>query len=162
MHKAVDQQIRSLSFGQRFFRGVVFLCAGMLAGVMLVPSVLAEPTSKPVDKSKVQVPSKVAPVANSKSDVAPAPADSNKAGDAVKVRRGFTPLEKPARPVTRSRSVKKGRGMSTFTMNPDAKWACDKQEVALEPVWRGDQQLTFGFDIRNEGTADLKIKAKGG
>lgn len=51
---------------------------------------------------------------------------------------------------------------STFEMDPNAKWACDQTKVTLAPVWRGDQKLTFRFDIRNEGTADLKIKAKGG
>ena len=49
-----------------------------------------------------------------------------------------------------------------FQMDPGAKWACDKQAVTLEPTWRGPQSLTFEFDIRNEGTADLRIKARGG
>ncbi len=42
------------------------------------------------------------------------------------------------------------------------KWACDQQTVAVDPVWRGKSSLTFPFEIRNEGTADLKINAKGG
>ena len=50
----------------------------------------------------------------------------------------------------------------TFEMDPNAKWACDQTKVVLAPVWRGDKKLTFRFDIRNEGTADLKIRAKGG
>jgi hypothetical protein len=49
-----------------------------------------------------------------------------------------------------------------FEMDPNAKWACDETVASLDPVWRGDKKLTFNFDIRNEGTADLKIKAKGG
>ncbi len=51
---------------------------------------------------------------------------------------------------------------SEFTMDPGAKWACDQQTVSAEPVWRGQKDLTFTFDIRNEGTADLLIRAKGG
>ena len=49
-----------------------------------------------------------------------------------------------------------------LAQNPDAKWACDKTTVELEPAWRGDNKLTFDFEIRNEGTGDLKIRAKGG
>ena len=51
---------------------------------------------------------------------------------------------------------------SEFPMNPDAKWACDQQTVVLNPVWRGQERLSFTFLIRNEGTADLQIRAKGG
>lgn len=64
---------------------------------------------------------------------------------------------------SRQAAVKKNRKRSTgFTMNPDAKWACDLQTVKLEPVWRGDKAITFTFFVRNEGTADLQIKARGG
>lgn len=42
------------------------------------------------------------------------------------------------------------------------KWACDRQTVTAEPVWRGQRGVTFDFDIRNEGTAPLVIKAQGG
>ncbi len=64
---------------------------------------------------------------------------------------------------SRQAAAKKKRKTSTsFTMNPDAKWACDLQTVKLEPVWRGDKTLTFTFFVRNEGTADLQIKARGG
>lgn len=45
---------------------------------------------------------------------------------------------------------------------PRPKWACDQQTVTAEPVWRGERSLTFAFNIRNEGTADLNIKASGG
>ena len=51
---------------------------------------------------------------------------------------------------------------SEFPMNPDAKWACDQQTVVAKPVWRGQERLSFTFLIRNEGTADLQIRAKGG
>jgi len=42
------------------------------------------------------------------------------------------------------------------------KWSCAKPTVTVDPVWRGKDTLTFGYEIRNEGTADLHIKAKGG
>jgi hypothetical protein len=47
-------------------------------------------------------------------------------------------------------------------MDAGAKWACDQQTLSVAPVWRGAEDLTFNFDIRNEGTADLRIKARGG
>lgn len=57
----------------------------------------------------------------------------------------------------------RGRGKApVMQMNPDAKWACDKTTVTKEPVWRGPKGVSFEFDIRNEGTAPLQIRAKGG
>ena len=47
-------------------------------------------------------------------------------------------------------------------MDPNAKWVCEQPLAVAEPVWRGDKAVTFNFNIRNEGTADLKIKARGG
>ena len=40
-------------------------------------------------------------------------------------------------------------------------WVCDKPTVTIDPIWRGEQ-IACSFSIRNEGTGDLKIKAKGG
>ena len=57
-------------------------------------------------------------------------------------------------------STKRG-GKAKLVPDPNAKWACDQTTVTLESVWRG-KPLVFAFDIRNEGTADLKIKARGG
>jgi hypothetical protein len=52
---------------------------------------------------------------------------------------------------------------SEYPPDPNAKWACDKTEVVLDPIWRkANATLSFDFTIRNEGTADLKINAKGG
>ena len=56
---------------------------------------------------------------------------------------------------------KKRGGKAKLVPDPNAKWACDRTTVTLESVWRG-KPLVFAFDIRNEGTADLKIKARGG
>ena len=117
--------------------GISLLCVAVFAGY-------AWAQGKPKDsepKSKTEPPVKVKPAPKSKG--APAVKPDSK--------------PKPPRPVT-SRS----RAKSTFTMDPNAKWACDQQTAALEPVWRSDKSLTFTFNIRNEGTADLKIKAKGG
>lgn len=62
----------------------------------------------------------------------------------------------------RAAAAKKRKGKPKLEMNPDAKWACDQQAAMLEPVWRSDETLVFPFLIRNEGTADLLIRAKGG
>ncbi|MFH0980877.1 MAG: hypothetical protein V2A79_04990 [Planctomycetota bacterium] len=45
--------------------------------------------------------------------------------------------------------------------NEGAKWVCAQPTILLEPVYSG-ASLTCEFQIRNEGTADLDIKAKGG
>ncbi|MFQ5495600.1 MAG: hypothetical protein ACE5EX_09495 [Phycisphaerae bacterium] len=62
----------------------------------------------------------------------------------------------------RRRAERKRKRANPFTMDPNAKWVCDRNTIALDPVWRGAKSLSFTFEIRNEGTADLKIKAKGG
>jgi hypothetical protein len=41
------------------------------------------------------------------------------------------------------------------------RWACDQIRVVGEPVWLG-KPASFTFVIRNQGTADLHIRAKGG
>ncbi len=60
------------------------------------------------------------------------------------------------------RRATRTKGPATFDMNPDAKWVCDQPVVTREPVWRGAKNLTYTFHIRNAGTADLRIKARGG
>jgi hypothetical protein len=54
-----------------------------------------------------------------------------------------------------------GAANTDFTPNDNAKWSCAQQTVTLEGALAG-KPLVFAFDIRNEGTEDLKIKAKGG
>jgi hypothetical protein len=49
-----------------------------------------------------------------------------------------------------------------FEPDPNAKWACDERTATVEPFWPSEGNPTFRFQIRNEGTADLKIRAKGG
>lgn len=119
--------------------GIGFLCMAVLAAFTLAQPKPADPKPKtdPVVKPKA------------KPDAAPkqSPKDAPGAKPAPKARPG------------RGRGSRGGAG---FAMNPDAKWACDKQTMTLEPVWRGDKPVTFSFDIRNEGTANLKIKARGG
>jgi len=47
-------------------------------------------------------------------------------------------------------------------MDPNAKFFCENRVTTLDPIWRNGKDLTFPFKIRNDGTADLQIKAKGG
>jgi len=42
-----------------------------------------------------------------------------------------------------------------------ARWVCEKPTVTLEPVWSG-QPLVCDFVLRNDGTENLTIKARGG
>ncbi len=51
---------------------------------------------------------------------------------------------------------------SDFQPDPKAKWSCKETTVTRDPVWRGEQKLTFNFFIVNEGEGDLRIRAKGG
>ena len=71
--------------------------------------------------------------------------------------------DKPSKPA-RKGTARPGKRHSAQTLKPDpnAKWACEAPTQTQKPVWRGDKKLTFTFHIRNEGTADLQIKAKGG
>lgn len=54
-----------------------------------------------------------------------------------------------------------GDKKSAMVDNPEAGWLCEQTTVTKDPIWQG-KPLTFAFEIRNEGTADLKIKARGG
>jgi hypothetical protein len=47
------------------------------------------------------------------------------------------------------------------TEQPVAKYACEQDTVTPEPVWVG-KKIQATWTIRNEGTADLRIKLKGG
>lgn len=59
-----------------------------------------------------------------------------------------------------SKPKKKGAHLP-IVPNPDAKWSCDKKTVDVGDVW-ADNSMEFVFTIKNEGTADLRFKARGG
>jgi len=56
---------------------------------------------------------------------------------------------------------KLGRGHTGQLKDTGARWACDKTTVFAEPVWSG-QPVTCTFTMRNEGTGELIVKARGG
>jgi len=85
---------------------------------------------------------------------APSPAEKAKQ-EKKSEKQAKAPRKETKRPSKR-RSAKK------FAPDPNAKWACEAPTQTEKPVWRGDKKLTFTFHIRNEGTADLRIRAKGG
>ena len=71
--------------------------------------------------------------------------------------------EEPKKPITQSTARPSKRSIAQkLTPDPNAKWACEAPLQTHKPVWRGDEKLTFTFHIRNEGTANLMINAKGG
>ncbi len=90
--------------------------------------------------------------------------DRSKAGEDPQAKtKAKTKADRAAKARTARASVVKNRkGKPKLEMNPDAKWVCDQPTAKLEPVWRSEETLVFPFSIRNEGTADLKIRAKGG
>ncbi len=116
--------------------------------------------TEPTDKPKTLAP----PTQDPKAAEKPKTLDKSKAGEKLQPevkpkvkfkRKGKTGTDRRA-------AAKKRKTKSKFEMNPDAKWACDQQTATLEPVWRDEKTLTFPFLIRNEGTADLRIRARGG
>lgn len=123
----------------------------------------ADASQKPEPKAPSEKPTQEGPNATPKSTqprVIPAPTPKARPD----LSRGREAPGKPTGPKSlrgKQRS-KRGRASAAFKMDPNAKWACDKTVVQLEPVWRGKDRLTFAFDIRNEGTADLRFRAKGG
>ncbi len=125
------------------------------------PAPDAPPKKEPADKPEtVAPPEKQAPKAGDKLTTPDKPKPGEKLQPAAKSK------DKNARKrkadAARRTAAKKRASKRKFEMNPDAKWACDQQTAALEPVWRGEKTLAFAFLIRNEGTADLRIRAKGG
>ena len=58
------------------------------------------------------------------------------------------------------RDKKTAKGQS-LTPDPDAHWACAQLVLDVGDIWSGDQ-TKFVFKIKNEGTSDLRLKARGG
>ena len=137
----------------RLTLGLSLLCLAVFSSYTLAqPTPPApEPKADPKDKPEAAPKDK----AEGKSEPAPDVKPEAKA----KPKSTAQSKKKAKGQVTRKRSRKR----ATFKMNPDAKWACDQTTVTLDPIWRGGpKKLTFDFEIRNEGTADLQIKAAGG
>lgn len=105
-------------------------------------------------------PPKTEPAATPKTK---APADdTSKAGEKTQAKAKARAERAAKAKANRAAATKKKKGKPKLEMNPDAKWACEQQTATLEPVWRSEETLVFPFSIRNEGTADLQIRAKGG
>lgn len=136
--------------------GVTFLGQGDGAGYACAQSAPRIPATKVKLEDESRHAADVRQASGLEAKASPAPRARNRPAALVKPGTQSDP-KKRTKPDARKHLFK-----SKFAMNPDAKWACDKDTVSLDPVWRGNQQLTFGFDIRNEGTAILQIKAKGG
>ncbi len=74
---------------------------------------------------------------------------------------------KPSQPALRaSPPRKKGCGSDAKIPDPPQdgtvpRWSCAKSEIEIEPIWQG-KQIECPFVIKNEGDADLHIKASGG
>jgi len=121
------------------------IALGLLLTYTLVATVCADPpTTQPAP-----TPTKEA-TAPKKDEPAPKPVTPGPARE---------PAGQTVRPAVQGAQTPR----SEYPPDPNVKWACDKTEVVLDPVWRqANATLSFDFTIRNEGTADLKINAKGG
>jgi hypothetical protein len=132
---------------------------GVLAGSTSAQSPPADPGPNAEPEEKPKAASDADPATGTESKVERRQRARGMLRDSAK---GFTRLEKPDHRAPKPVKAGKRRGRAGFTADPNAKWACANQTVDLGKVWRGNQQLTFGFDIRNEGTSVLKIRARGG
>ena len=112
------------------------------------------PTTPPTSPPKTE------PAAKPKTT--PATIDKSKAGDDSQAKAKARAERAAKAKANRAAATKKKKGKPKLEMNPNAKWVCDQQAATLEPVWRNNETLVFAFSIRNEGTADLEIRAKGG
>jgi len=135
------------------------LCLAWLAG-----SAFAQQTTAAPEPDQAQAKPDPAAAEPNKTAPKPDPAAGNADQDAPNKKS----LERKAKPGKTKGKGKAGCGSSKkrgaktdLTPNPNAKWACDQKTVVLDPVWQG-KKLNFTFKIRNEGTADLRMKARGG
>lgn len=72
-------------------------------------------------------------------------------------------VRRAAAEAQKKRLQAQGSRVNKLEPNPNAKFACDELTVTAPPVWRSPTgSVDFEFSIRNEGTADLQIRAKGG
>lgn len=162
MQTALEQKTPGRGSSLASVVGVSFLCMGVLAGNTFAQSAPSKPEPKSIFEEKAKAAPKTEPATSAKSKPALEAKLRSIPKDAANTKTRATPQPKRQLKTRGPTKVDKRRRRASFTMNPDAKWACDQQTVTLPPVWRGNQQLTFGFDIRNQGTADLKIRARGG
>lgn len=141
--------------------GVGSLCTLILCGYALGQEQPAA-ESNAGHKPKRQMTTKAEP--RSEADTA------TKAGPNARAKPGRSTVTPPKAGATDKRGqasarrtpVSPRRGASSFKMDPNAKFVCENRTVTLDPAWRNGKDLTFPFSIRNDGTADLKIQAKGG
>lgn len=139
--------------GLMYAVGLSFLCLALFAGYARAQAPPADAEPKGNTQNTGEVKSK---------GQAEGAAEVNTKAQADPKDRPEAQLKRKAKSKAGQQAFKKGTKRIQFEMDPNAKWACDQQTVTLEPVWREDKKLKFAFHIRNEGTADLKIKARGG
>ena len=141
----------------------VVLGLALLAGCALAEP--ATPGPKPKAESQAQSQAQPEPQSEAKPTVKPKPKPKPKPKG--KTITQDKPKPKPkAKAKDDSKAKPKsgcgsGDGKSAMAENPEARWVCEQTTVTKDPIWQG-KPLTFAFEIRNEGTADLKIKARGG
>lgn len=135
---------RSYIFGR--FAWTAVLCVAFVTSYALAQT--QPPTTKPAVESKTEP--KAEPKAKPKTKPKLKPKTAGNAKDALK-----------KRDKSGCGTSKKKRGKTGLGKDPNANWACDETTVTIPKIWQG-KPLTCSFKIRNEGTADLKIRAKGG
>ena len=175
MRRTSGLSVRSPGSSLRPALGVSLLCLAVFTGYALAQAEPPDPQPKAEPKGLTQTEPKGLTQAEPKSKAEPAPKGKTKAEgkpnreskpnfEAKPAAKQLRPGQAKQKPLAVSKKARSGKARRPvkFEMDPNAKWASDQQTVTLPPVWQGNKKLTFTFHIRNEGTADLKIRAKGG
>jgi len=141
--------------------GIGSLCTLILCGYALgqaQPPAESDAGPKPA----AQTPTKAEPRSKADSVTKAEPNTPPKPMRSTVTRPGARAANKPIQADASRPPVSPRRGAFGLQMDPNAKFVCENSIVTLNPVWRNGKDLTFPFKIRNDGTADLKIQAKGG
>ena len=143
--------------------GISLACAALLAGYSPAHAQVLDPVPKEKPKAEPEVGPQPDPNARRRTPTRRRPKTKpvRRATASAEERKARGGLQSTT--VGRSVGSKRRRPAKTaFKADPNAKWVCDKQTVVHESIWRGRRTLTYEFFIKNEGTADLRIKATGG
>jgi len=144
--------------GAKRVLGIGSLCTLILCGYALAQK--QPPAKSSADhKAEAQTPAKAETRSGANSDTK-AGSDARPAPRRSTITVPKTEARGKARQAPPRRAP--ARGASNWKMDPDAKLVCETRTVTLDPLWRNGKDLTFPFKIRNDGTADLRIQAKGG
>jgi hypothetical protein len=157
-------------FARREMLALGVFAASLGMGIRVAPALgqsdttnapAAEATKDATPAAVAATPEKLAG-ADRAEDNAPSSEEAVKAAPSAARDPGRKPVERAVAQPNAARGAAAHAGQS-FEPNPEAKFVCAEMTVTAEPTWRTPTNtVDFAFDIRNEGTEVLQIRAKGG